>query len=205
MAATLMEEYNSHSFSAALGDGANNTDPPSPLASDGPEASPWERMFRGLTSQRQQELLTSAVLAVGESKFRGLRKEPLLAELRRGLAGELPTSESAKFFVMQAAVGGDRFAFRCGNWRYPKQGPGSSVERLTATLRADGGIAMEGAPASGCVAIENPWNPLRGRGAYKKPELVGMVQDLFGEAPQGAKADALYAMLAGQLRPLEQP
>ncbi len=206
--ATLMDEYNRHSFSVALSHAAPamatapaspTTQTPSSLLAS---VSPWERMFRGLTLQRQQELLTQAVAAVGDSKFHGLRKDPLLAELHRGLAGELPTSASAKFFIMQEAVGREEFAFRYGNWEYPKLGTGKT--RCT-TLKRDGGIAIESAPSTGCVRIENPWHPLRGRGAYKKPELASMVEALGGAPLPGAKADALYAMLVGKLEPLGQP
>jgi len=206
----LLDTYNQYSFSTALPDDRSQsatpavllpTTPP-PLASSDTQ---WSRMYRGLTAERQRELLEQAVIAVGEVKFRGLHKEPLLAELRRGLAGELPTSSSAKFFLMQAAIGPDRFVFRCNNWYYPLVHACSKFPHKCTTLKPDGAIAIEQMCHKGCAGIDNPWNPLKGRGAYKKPQLIAMVGQLFGEVPPRAKADELYAMLVGQFKPLEQP
>lgn len=165
-------------------------------------------MFSGMTKERQIEVIGKAIQQVQESNYRGLRKGSLVAELRRGLKDVLPTSDSAKFFLMQAAFGcGANFVFRADRWHWPAFRPDTNWPphlKWTA-LKPDGSIALETPKRGESVGVESPWHPLKARGSYKKPELVEMVRVLVGEMPPKAKADELYAMLVGKLQPLGQP
>jgi len=168
----------------------------------------WSKMFNGMTKDRKAKVIGKAIQQVQELNYRGLRKGPLVAELRRGLKGVLPTSDSAKFFLMKAAFGcGSLFVFKTDYWHWPCIKPDidwPSHQKWTV-LKADGSIALETPKMEESVGVESPWHPLKARGAYKKPELMQMVRVLIGDVPPKAKVDELYAMLVGKLQPLGQP
>lgn len=226
MSKALESEYNAFSLTTALkpteANGVQEIDhssitPPLALSVD-PSASAdtmtttsntqWSKMFGGMTKGRQTEVIGKAIQQVQESNFRGLRKGPLVAELRRGLKGVLPTSDSAKFFLMQAAFDCSyRFTFRADRWHWPPYNPDihwPSHPKWTV-LKPDGSIVLTPLKKGESVGVRSPWHPLMARAKYKKPELVQMVRVLVGEVPPKAKADELYAMLVGKLQPLGQP
>lgn len=218
MSKALESEYNAFSLTTALK--AQQPDPPDPpaqltqptttflLALSAPAGNTqWSKMFSGMTKKRQTEVIGKAIQQVQESNYRGLRKGPLVAELRRGLKGVLPASDSAKFFLMQAAFDcGYKFMFRADRWHWPRWIPTTLLPASKWTvLKPDGSIALETPNLGESVGVESPWHPLKARGGYKKPELVEMVRVLIGDVPPKAKADELYAMLVGKLQPLGQP
>ena len=215
-----MREYNAFSLTTALkpSDTPKTYSQPtttSPLASSANAnvsgdvgKTQWSKMFNGMTKDRRIEVIGKAIQQVQESNYRGLRKGPLVAELRRGLTGVLPTSDSAKFFLMQAAFDcGYQYMFRADRWHWPQRHSGVLPSTITkwTVLKPDGSITLETPKQGDSVGVENPWRPLKARGAYKKPELMEMVRILVGEVPPKAKADELYAMLVGKLQPLGQP
>lgn len=212
MSKELEREYNVFSLTTALKPSPalaapTAPNPSPPLASSALAGNTqWGKMFNGMTKDRQTEVIGKAIQQVQESNFRGLRKGPLVAELRRGLKGVLPTSDSAKFFLMQAAFDcGANFLFRADRWHYPHWNPTVPYPAKWTVLKPDGSIVLETPKLGESVGVESPWHPLKARGGYKKPELVEMVRVLVGEVPPKAKADELYAMLVGKLQPLGQP
>lgn len=217
MSKELTQEYDAFSLTTALkpaAASAASTAPDSspPLASPTEaSASQWGKMFNSLTKERKDEVISKAIQQVQESNYRGLRKGPLVAELRRGLTGVLPMSGSAKFFLMQAAFDcGGHFVFQTDRWHWPPYSPSVNwpTHHKWTVLKPDGSVVLEKPKdnSSACtVGVQSPWHPLKARAAYKKPELAKMVQVLVGEVPPKAKADELYAMLVGKLQPLGQP
>lgn len=223
MSEELVRKYNAFSLTkmlklaapAVVAVEAQQADQPSTLP---PLASPanimasasetrWSKMFNGMKKERQTEVIGKAIQLVQESNYRGLRKGPLVSELRQGLKGVLPASDSAKFFLMQAAFDcGHKFMFRADRWHWPHWKPTTMLPAAKWTvLKSDGSVALETPKVGESVGVESPWHPFKARGAYKKPELVEMVRVLIGEVPPKAKADELYAMLLGKLQPLGQP
>lgn len=210
-----MQEYDAFSLTTVLKPAAAPAaapaapDPSPPLAESG--ASQWEKMFNSLTKERRDEVINKAIQQVQESNYRGLRKGPLVAELRWGLKGVLPTSGSAKFFLMRAAFDcGANFVFQADRWHWPPLRPSMHwpMHHKWTVLKPDGSVVLEKPKERGSactVGVQSPWHPLKARGAYKKPQLVEMVKVLMGEVPPKAKAHELYAMLVGKLQPLGQP
>lgn len=212
MTKELTQEYNAFSLTTALKPpaAAPAAPPPSPsLAESG--VSQWGKMFNGMTKERRNEVISKAIQRVQESNYRGLRKGPLVAELRRGLKGVLPMSGSAKFFLMQAAFdSGANFVFQADRWHWPPYSPSICwpMHHKWTVLKPDGSVVLEKPKERGSVCtvgVQSPWHPLKARGAYRKSQLVEMARVLVGEVPPKAKADELYAMLVGKLQPLGQP
>lgn len=223
MSKELLHEYNVFSLTIALMpfgvtevEELNHIPTASPLAShvsasaeskSTAKNTQWAKMIAGMTKERQAEVISKAIQQVQESNYRGLRKGALVAELRQGLKDELPISDSAKFFMMRAAFNCDyKFMFRSDCWHFPRVHPTVLIPADKWTvLKPDGSIALETPKLGDSVGVESPWHPLKARGAYKKPELMEMVQVLVGDVSPKTKADELYAMLVGKLHPLGQP
>jgi hypothetical protein len=171
-----------------------------------PLADTWLRVASRLPTERQQELLTGARAAVNTMRAPGLDKARVLAELTEELfkaGGDGTISPTAKFFLLRAAVGEDKFVFRHGNWSYPATRPSRGGTRRTV-VREDGSVGLE-PNVEDKVPTDNPWRPVRGRSAYRKPELVLLLQRITGTpVDRTLKTDALYARLSGLVLPLSQ-
>ena len=199
--------YNRRSFTAALGlppasaSASTSTNTPTPLAITQIQADSWQSLFAGLPSERRLELLIVAWQLITDTRCTGFNKSRALREVESGIEnpGQLPTSATAKFFIMKAALG-DKFVFQYGSWIYPA---GVDAGGTCTVLRDDGSIGIERIGPNGFVTTDNPWTPVRGRSAYKKPELVSMMQQL-GAPVNRAKADVLHAQLLGLVKPLPQ-
>lgn len=134
----------------------------------------------------------------------GLDKAKVLAELTVDMfAKDAPDiSPTAKFFLLRAVVGKDKFIFRHGNWSYPATS--TPVGSKRTVLREDGSVGLESNIADR-IPTDNPWRPLKGRSAYRKPELVDMLQRITGATVDHTmKTDTLYTHLAELVLPLGQ-
>ena len=135
----------------------------------------------------------------------GLDKARALAELTEDLF-KIPggtMSPTAKFFLLRGAVGEDKFMFRHGNWSYPATRPSGGGTKRTV-MREDGSVGLEPNVADR-VPTDNPWRPIRGRSAYRKPELILLLQRITGTpVDRTLKTDALYARLSELVLPLSQ-
>ncbi len=209
---SLQDRYNARSFTRALASSTQaaavaqtNTTSTPPLADIPPLADTWLRVASRLPPERQQELLAAARAGVNSMRAPGLDKARALAELTEALfkpAGGT-MSPTAKFFLLRAAVGEDKFIFRHGNWSYPATRPSGGGAKRTV-VREDGSVGLEPDVADR-VPTDNPWRPVRGRSAYRKPELVLLLQRITGvPVDRTLKTDALYARLSELVLPLNQ-
>jgi hypothetical protein len=216
--ASLATAYNAYSFTNALPLTSSDLSTPS-LPSNQPQATTtttnppvagsqgdaWQALVDALSQERRLELLGKARELASATRCAGFSKSRTVAELDTCIAhaSQLPSSPTAKFFMLRAAFGDNRFSFRHGNWTYPATPHGDCTRRTV--LRSDGTIGFESVCDGPYVPTDNPWRPVGIRGAYKKAELVSLVQRVTGtQVDRGIKADAVHAQLAALVVALEQ-